>query len=109
MRTASSRGKRLAGASPARWRIYKLRRYAKRLRTAPDLRLSCPHDCARGITIDNGLFPEAPHRESTFKCRAAVGARTGPEADRFVSGIRAEVAGIGTNAVAGIGEAPRFG
>src|SRR6476659_1504329 len=41
MRTASSRAKKLPGPSAARWRSCKIRRYAKRLRTAPDLRLSC--------------------------------------------------------------------
>src|SRR4029077_18705614 len=41
MRTASLRAKKLPGPSAARWRSYKIRRYANRLRTAPDLRLSC--------------------------------------------------------------------
>src|SRR5512133_3820740 len=100
MRTASSRAKKLPGPSAARWRRW------LRARSASVGKL--PNDCARGLAIDNGLFPEAQHRQSTFERGTPVGARTWPEANRLISGVRAAVAGIGTCAVPRIGEAPRL-
>ncbi len=56
MRTASSRAKKLPGPSAARWRSCKIRRYAKRLRTAPDLRLSCHVTVLEVLQSTTGYF-----------------------------------------------------
>src|SRR6476620_1048608 len=56
MRTASSRAKKLPGPSAARWRSCKIRRYAKRLRTAPDLRLSCHMTVLEVLQSTTGYF-----------------------------------------------------
>src|SRR5258705_13136430 len=56
MRTDSSRAKKLPGRSAARWRSCKIRRYAKRLRTAPDLRLSCHMTVLEVLQSTTGYF-----------------------------------------------------
>src|SRR5258705_9181078 len=56
MRTASSRAKKLPGPSAARWRSCKIRRYAKRLRTAHDLRLSCHMTVLEVLQSTTGYF-----------------------------------------------------
>src|SRR5882672_5054408 len=56
MRTALSRAKKLPGPSAARWRSCKIRRYAKRLRTAPDLRLSCHMTVLEVLQSTTGYF-----------------------------------------------------
>src|SRR5216117_2022072 len=56
MRTASSRAKKLPGPSAARWRSYKVRRYAKRLRTEPDLRHSCHMTVLEVLRSTTGYF-----------------------------------------------------
>jgi release factor glutamine methyltransferase len=56
MRTASSRAKKLPGPSAARWRSCRIRRYAKRLRTAPDLRHSCHMTVLEVLQSTTGYF-----------------------------------------------------
>src|SRR5882724_11220381 len=56
MRTASSRAKKLPGPSAARWRSCRIRRYAKRLRTAPDLRHSCHMTVLEVLRSTTGYF-----------------------------------------------------
>ena len=56
MRTCSSRAKKLPGPLAARWRSYKIRQYAKRLRTAPDLRLSCHMTVLEVLQSTTGYF-----------------------------------------------------
>jgi release factor glutamine methyltransferase len=56
MRTASSREKKLPGSLAGRWRSCKIRRYAKRLRTAPDLRLSCHMTVLEVLQSTTGYF-----------------------------------------------------
>src|SRR5215469_9868992 len=56
MRTVSSRAKKLLGPSAARWRSYKIRRYAKRLRTACDPRPSCQMTVLEVLSSTTGYF-----------------------------------------------------
>src|SRR6476646_3071012 len=56
MRTGSSRAKKLPGPSAAQWCSCKIRRYAKRLRTAPDLRLSCHMTVLEVLQSTTGYF-----------------------------------------------------
>jgi release factor glutamine methyltransferase len=56
MRTASSRAKKLPGPSAARWRSYKPRRYAKGLRKARGLRLSCHMTVLEVLQSTTGYF-----------------------------------------------------
>src|SRR5258708_279285 len=73
MRTASSRAKKLPGPSAARWRSYKIRRYAKRLRTAPDLRLSCHMTVLEVLQSTTGYFQKAKRESPRLHAEHLVG------------------------------------